>query len=168
MQTLDVISLNVWQIIISLCNLLILFFILKKFLYAPINRVLEKRKNTIESKYAEADEKIKIADNYRSEWNEKMKSAEENADHIKANAISTATLKSDKIIADAREKASAIVVEAKLQADIERRNAQNDIKDEIIDISAAIAEKMIEREITVDDHHAMIDSVISKVGNKEQ
>ncbi len=33
MQSLDVISVNLWQILISLCNLLILYLILKQFLY---------------------------------------------------------------------------------------------------------------------------------------
>ena len=47
-QTLDIISVNVWQILISLCNLLILFLVIKKFLFAPINRVFEARRADID------------------------------------------------------------------------------------------------------------------------
>ena len=42
MPSLDVISINLWQILISLCNLLILFLILKKFLYKPVRRVMQE------------------------------------------------------------------------------------------------------------------------------
>jgi len=43
MPTLDVISVNIWSILISLCNLLILFFIIKKFLYKPVRKMLAER-----------------------------------------------------------------------------------------------------------------------------
>ena len=35
LQTLDIISVNIWQILISLINLLIMYLILKKFLFGP-------------------------------------------------------------------------------------------------------------------------------------
>ena len=43
MQTLDVISVNLWQILISLINLFLLFLILKKFLFKPVKKVLDQR-----------------------------------------------------------------------------------------------------------------------------
>lgn len=43
MQSLEVFSLNLWQMLISLCNLIILFLILKKFLYKPVRRALEEQ-----------------------------------------------------------------------------------------------------------------------------
>ena len=43
MQSLDIISINIWQILISLCNLVLLFLILKKFLYKPVHNVLAQR-----------------------------------------------------------------------------------------------------------------------------
>ena len=49
MQTLEVISVNVWQIIISLCNLLILFLIIKKFLFQPVQKMLDKRKASLDA-----------------------------------------------------------------------------------------------------------------------
>ena len=42
MQNLDVISINLWQVLISLCNLLLLFLILKKFLYQPVRKLLDQ------------------------------------------------------------------------------------------------------------------------------
>ena len=42
-QTLDVISINLWQILISLANLLLIFLILKKLLWKPVQKVMEIR-----------------------------------------------------------------------------------------------------------------------------
>ena len=52
MQNLEVISVNIWHILISLCNLLILFLILKKFLYAPVKKVMAQRRASIDESYS--------------------------------------------------------------------------------------------------------------------
>ena len=42
-QNLDIISVNIWQILISLINLLLLFLIIKKFLYKPVKKFIAQR-----------------------------------------------------------------------------------------------------------------------------
>ena len=54
MQSLDVISVNIWQILISLCNLVILFLILKKFLFKPVQKVTQTRRAELDDIYSEA------------------------------------------------------------------------------------------------------------------
>ena len=43
MQPLDIISINIWQIVISLINLVILFFIVKKILFEPVKKMVAER-----------------------------------------------------------------------------------------------------------------------------
>ena len=40
---LDVISINIWQVIISVINLFLMFLILKRFLFAPVQKMLATR-----------------------------------------------------------------------------------------------------------------------------
>ena len=47
MQSLEVISINFGQILISLLNLLLLFLILKRFLYAPVKSVVKDRQEML-------------------------------------------------------------------------------------------------------------------------
>ena len=54
MNNLDVISLNIWQIIISLLNLVILFFLFRKFLFEPVKKVIAKRQEEVDSRYDSA------------------------------------------------------------------------------------------------------------------
>ena len=56
MPTLDIITVNVWQILISLLNLFLLFLIIKKFLYGPIKKVMAQRQAEIDADYAKAAE----------------------------------------------------------------------------------------------------------------
>ena len=48
MQSLDVISVNVWQILFSLANLLLLFILIKKLLFKPVKNVLDKRQESLD------------------------------------------------------------------------------------------------------------------------
>ena len=164
MQTLDVISVNIWQILISLLNLVLLFFILKKFLFKPVKNILAKRQSEIDSKYDVADQAINEAEQSRVEYEEKLSGAKAEADAILQTATDTAKRRGDKIVADAQQKADGIIRRAETEAELERKKAIDGIKQEIVSVSGAIAEKMIEREINTDDHRALIDSFIEEIG----
>ena len=51
------------------------------------------------------------------------------------------------------------------EAELEKRKATEEVKREIVEVSGAIAEKMLEREINQQDHHALIESFIEKIGD---
>ena len=55
MQSLEVISINIWSILISLANLCILYMLFKKFLYKPVKATLNARQEAIDAQYRAAD-----------------------------------------------------------------------------------------------------------------
>ena len=63
-----------------------------------------------------------------------------------------------------RSKAEGILRRAEANAELERRKASEDIKKELVDVSSALAEKMLQREIRREDHDALIDSFLRDVG----
>ncbi len=164
MQNLDVISVNLWQILISLCNLLLIFLIFKKFLFIPVKKVVKARQDALDGQYAAAKEAQAKADQNREEWQKQLADAKGQAEEIVQKATRRADLRSEEIVSQARDKAEDIVGEARVQAEREYRKAQSKLKKEIVDVSAELAEKMIGREINPDDHRAMIDSVIAEIG----
>ena len=58
MQASEIISVNIWQTVVSLLNLLILFLILKKFLFKPVQNVIKSRKDKVDAQYSEAEEAL--------------------------------------------------------------------------------------------------------------
>ena len=164
-QTLDVISVNIWQIVISLINLLIIFLIVKKFLYKPLQNVLAARRSEIDAQYAEVADAESKANESRKLWEDKLAGANAEADAIINKATEQAKFRGEAIVSDAEAKADSIIRMAETEADLERRKAVDGIKREIVDVSGAIAEKMLEREINTDDHRALIDSFIENIGD---
>lgn len=167
MQTLEVISINVWQILISLINLLILYIILKKFLYKPVKEVLAERQSELDEQFlsAKSAEDHAIAD--KEEWEKKIQAAQSEAESITQTASVNASRRSDQIIAEARERADNIVKEAQNDAKLQLKKAADEIKREMVDISAALAEKMLGRKISPEDHRMLIDSFIEKIGDND-
>lgn len=163
MNSLDVISLNIWQILISLANLAILFFIFKKLLFKPVKDIIAKREAEIGSRYDQAEKTVKEADAVKAQWDEKIKTAQDKADGIIKDAVDKADRRSEVMLYETREKAEAIIRKAKADAERDRLEAQESIKQEIVGVSAAISEQIIGREINIDDHKNLIDSFINNM-----
>ena len=164
MQTLEVISLNIWQILISLCNLLILFLLFKKFLFKPVKKMLASRQAAIDAQYAEAATASGEAKAAKESYEARLSGAEAEAETILKTATDKANSRSDAIIEEARGRADGIVRQAEADAELERRKAQDDIRREIVDVSTQLSEKLLGREINEDDHRKMIDSFLDDMG----
>ena len=54
MPTLDFISIDPWRMIMQIGNLIILFLLMKKFLFKPVKAILDKRQAEVDSMYNEA------------------------------------------------------------------------------------------------------------------
>ena len=48
-QSLDVISVNIWHIVVSLANLVLMYVIIKKIFYKPVKKMIQDRENAIKS-----------------------------------------------------------------------------------------------------------------------
>ena len=144
MQTLDIISVNLWHILISLANLALIFWFVKKFLFGPIRKMLNARQADIDHRYAAADEARREAEENRRVWNEKMQSADARAEDIIKNATDTAKYRADQIVSEAGERAEGILRRAETEADLERKKATEGIKREIVDVSTLLTEKLLD------------------------
>ncbi len=166
MQTLDVISINIWQMLVSLANLTLLFLIVKKFLYKPTKKMLEARQNAIQSDYDAAAQAKEQAYSDKMKYEEKLQSAKAEANEVIKSAVNVANQREKEIIADAKAKADIIIRQAENEAILERKKAEDAVKKEIVEVSSLLTEKMLEREISAEDHQHFIDSFIESIGDE--
>ena len=165
MQSLEVISVNLWDILISLLNLLILFLLFKKFLFKPVNNMLAKRQSEIDERYDAANEAKKSAQADKLLWDEKLSTVKEESYMIIKKAQDSAKRQEETILLKAKEQADSILRQAETEAELEMKKAEDSIKQEIVEVSTALANKLLEREINADDHRSLIDSFIEKIGD---
>lgn len=168
MQSLEVISVNIWQILVSLINLILLFLIVKKFLFKPVNTMLSNRQRELDEKYEAADEAKRLAEENKLLWDEKIESVKGETEEMLKKAQDSAKRQSESIVSKAKEQADGIIRQAENQAVLERKRAEEEMKQEIVSVSTAIANKLLKREINIDDHRELIDSFIQKIGDENE
>jgi F-type H+-transporting ATPase subunit b len=161
MQNLDVISVNIWAILASLANLLILTLIVKRFLFKPVKKIVDARRAAIDGDYAQAAAAREEAEENRRNYEAAMTAAKQTADQVIADATRTAEHRSSEIVAEARQRATEIRRQAESDAVLERKKAEDEMKHEIADVSARLTGKLLEREINEEDHRKLIDSFLN-------
>ena len=157
---LEVISVNFWQMIISILNLVILYLILKKFLFKPVKKTLAERRRQVDDLYGSAEAAKEEAESARAEYVAKLDRADESARDIVARATTRANERAEEIVEEAKTEAERLKRRADEEIAQERKKALNEVKNEISDISVEIAEKVVGREIREEDHREMIDEFI--------
>ena len=140
--TLDLVSIVPWEIITQLINLLLLFLLLKHFLFKPVQNILNARQAEIDKSYADAETAQTRAEELRDEYEKRISDAK----------------------AEAADIAKAASRKAQAQIEQEKKKAMNELKDEISGIAVDIASKVVEREIDEKDHEELISEFIKGVG----
>ena len=164
MQALDVISVNLWQILISLANLLIIFYVFKRFLFKPVQKMMNARQEQVDKIYSEAEQDRNDAVSMKQEYEARLASAREEADGLVRNAVQTAQRRGEAIVAEANSQASHLKQKAEEEIARDKKQMLLDVKGEISDIAVSIASKVVEREIKKEDHDRFVEEFIKNVG----
>ena len=160
---LDVISVNFWQMLISLANLLILFLILKHFLFRPVQRILAKRDEELKGLYTDAEKAKDEAERARDEYGARLAEADAEAEELLRRAEAKASERSEEIVTEARGEAEVLLRRAEREIAQEKKKALGEIKSEISELSLAIAEQIVEREIRAEDHAELVERFIGEL-----
>ena len=158
------ITLDGWTFLAQICNLMIQLVIFKKFLLKPIKQVIADRKAKADSEIADAQKLRTEAEAMKAEYEQNLQNARTEANQIVTAAQKTATARSEEIVGEARAQAAALKQKAEADIAQERKKAVNEVKDEIGGIAMEIASKVVEREISEEDHKDLIDEFIKNVG----
>ncbi len=154
-----------WTPIAILANLLILFLIVKHFLYQPIKKMLDARKSEVEGIYQDAEGKNEAATLLKTEYEEKLQVAKETANNIIGEATKNAQKRSDEIVSEASKKANDMLSRAEDQIQKEKKKAINEIKNDITDIALSAASEVVKKDLSVKDHEKLIEDFIKGAGD---
>ena len=133
-----------WNILFVVINMLIDYWIMKKFLFARVVAVIEARENMIKDRFNEAEVKAKEADEKKAEYQEKMKTAHEQADQILAKAHTEADHLQEKRIAEANAEAEQIRKKAMEQIERDQKKAEEETREQIATLAMMAAKKIME------------------------
>lgn len=164
MQVQELVGIVPWTFIAQICNLFLQVYLIKRFLFKPINNILAKRKEMADAQIQDAVKAREEAEAMKSQYEQDMIQAKNKANEIVVSAQKTASAQREELLREASRQAAAMKNKAEADIEQEKRKAVNEIKDEIGGMAMEIAGKVIEREISEEDHAKLIDDFIANVG----
>lgn len=163
---LDFIGVEPWTALFTLLNTLTVIFVGTKFLFKPVMKMIAERQKEIDDLYADADSAKQQASALENEYHQKLSAAQQTGERLVKEATERAHVREEEIIRQANADADAIMRKASADIAQEKKKAINDAKNEIADISLAIAGKVVGRELNKADQAELIDRFIDELGEQ--
>ena len=132
------------NILWTVVNILVLFVLLRKFLYRPVMNVIEQRQKQIDDAIADAEGKKNDAQAVLAQAQDKLQNVDTEA---------------------AQRQADAIVAEGKAAAEAEHARRLRDANAETSALARDMCEKLLARNLTQQDDARLLDDLLQKAGD---
>lgn len=146
-------------------NFLILFFVLKHFLFGRIKEVMNQRREKIVSDIEDANKDKLQSQKLVEESRLGLKQAKDQGKDVVKTYKTKAEALYDEIVGDAKKEATTVLDRAKIEIEREKHKAEDEIKSQSINLAIIMASKALEDSIDEETHKKLIDDFIAKVGN---
>jgi len=152
------------EIGIHILNVLILFVILRKVLYKPVADYMKRRESSFAQKIEELDAREKEVIRQKELYDSLMAEADGKAAEIINRSREIASENAKEIINFAKEHSKDLIARAKSEIEAQKLQTQAELRGEITDMAVRLAEKVLEREISIEDNRRVIGEFFERVG----
>jgi F-type H+-transporting ATPase subunit b len=152
--------------ILQLIATLILFLVVRYKFWNKITDTLTKRKKMIESSLNDADAATKLAEEKRIEAQGVKQVARKEANEIIEEAKRQAEAEALVIKKKNEEQIASSKRQAQEEIAKERQEMENQVKDEIVDVAYAMAEKMVGHEINPENQEQIVSDTMKELQDK--
>ncbi len=152
-----------WTLVFNLINFALVLWILKKLLFKPAIAYLDKRRELIAGRMAEARDAEARA---RETENGIRDVLEQTHDRTHA-MIDDARKQSEAIVSEAKKRAQVeakqVVADARLHMEQERDRMIRELREAYAEVAILGAERVLDREIRVEDHRRLLDQLLEEI-----
>ena len=156
-------SLIFWEVI----SFGILLWVLYKFAFPPILEALETRERKIRDSIEQAEQNRLTAEQRLADYEAKLNGAAQEAEAIVADAKAKAQRLLEENEQRLRTESERIQAETTQEIERERRKALQDIRNEAADLALTVAEKVLARSLSDDDHRRLAREAVQAVAAGE-
>jgi F-type H+-transporting ATPase subunit b len=152
-------GLYIWTIV----TFLVLVAALAKFAWRPLLEALERRQSAIKKSLDDAQQAKQELERLHVESQKILTEARVQADQILSQTRSDANRVRDELKQKAQAEAAGILKNAERQIEMETARALQQIRSEAVDISVAIASKLLERNVSREDNERLIEETFKQI-----
>ncbi len=152
---------NIWNFIWSAVNIIILFILLKIFLFKPINKIMNERTRTIQDNIEKAEKSRREAEELKQQYADSISNAKEEAQQIIMKAHDEAEAEKNAIMQKSMEEASEIIDNAGKMIENERKRVVQQAQTQIADLAIEAASKIIGENVDDEKNRRLVDEFLS-------
>ena len=152
------------NLLFTVINILILYFIVKRFLFKPVHKILDERQSEIDKQYDDAKISMDEAEEMKKRYEASLEGIDAEKSNILSESRSKAIAEYDKIVADAKSEAEKIVDDAKKNANSEKQKRIQEAKEQIADLVIEATAKISGAKQSAESDKELYNQFIAKIG----
>ena len=151
------------EMVTQLLGFLIVFFILKKFAFASILGIIDQRRKTVEDEFSGLERKKKELEGLEKEYRARLEHIDREA-RERIQEASKIGMELAKDIQDkARQDTQKLFERSKAEIEQDIVKARLGMRDEIVEISSLMTEKILREKLDAREHEKMVDKFIKEL-----
>ncbi len=154
-------GLDGWSILFYAINLVILVTGLTLLLYRPIKKMLKNKRKSLQDTYSENERLKAESEKLKADYDKMVADMKLESARVSAEVAKTAKERADAIVDEAKAQARSIVESAKKDALYQKEQLKNEYRDSVNKLAVEIARKLLEREMSEKDNSELIEQVLS-------
>ena len=150
--------------LLTIIAVFVLFIALSYLLFNPARKFMQDRPNKIAGELDHAKTAQEDAEKLKADYEARLANVDKEADEILSAARAKALANEADIVAKAREEASRIIAHAHVEAELEKKKAADEIKQEMVGLAMDAAGKFVR--VSMDDRtkNALIEETLAEIG----
>ena len=160
----------VWGLLFwMLLAFLVIFYVLAKYGFPVITRMVEERKAYIDESLRKAHDANEKLANIQQKGEALLKEARERQAQILSEAASTREAIVEQAREKAREEGARIISDAKAQIEAEKQNAISDIRRRVAELSVSVAEKILRERLSGEEKQMKyVDKLLDELSSNDK
>lgn len=156
--------LEFWNVLFIMINLIVLYLLMRKFLFGPVTAIIEKRKELIEQQLSDAQAAEQQALELKGQYEDKLQTAHQESLEIVDQAKSRAGKEYERIVEKANADANKIIEDAQGAAKVEHKKILSEVEAEIAGLAMVAAAKIVGEQCNDQVNQSLYDQFIVKAG----
>jgi F-type H+-transporting ATPase subunit b len=161
---MEKLGINVSQLIWQIVAFGLLVYLLRRFLYRPVLKMLDERRRRIEQSMADAQTAAEKAAAAQVEFERRLAEARKEAQTVLAQANEMSAKMRDDILQTARQEAREMVDKARQEIEADRARSMAQLEKEVADLAISVSEKVLGESLDNNMQRRLINEFLTKTG----
>ncbi|MBQ6180574.1 MAG: F0F1 ATP synthase subunit B [Ruminococcus sp.] len=155
-------DINIWNFIWAAINLILLFILMKIFLFKPLRKMMDERTRSIQEDIDNAKQSREEAEALKQQYADDISEAKAEAQKILMKAHEDAEAEKAAMLRRSQEEADQIVADANKAIETERKRVLAQAQTQIADLAIEAASKIIGENVDDEKNRRLVDKFLSE------